>query len=655
MTTTPSFGRSTPGAPVTPGTPHRGPHPVVAAVTPSVRTVRRRRNGVVAGLAWGLVLALVALLVPAGAAVGPDGVGPRFPSSPAPVVDANFPDPDVVRVDGVYHAYATNSGGRNVQHRTSTDLLSWTERPDAAPQLGAWVGECSFAPGGATDRCVWAPEVTEVEGGYALYYTARDRASQRQCIGLSLADTPDGPFVPVGEDPLVCPTALDPPDLGGAIDAATFAEDGRLWLLWKADGNCCDRAAILFAQELSADGTTLTGQPVELLRNTEPWEGAVVEAPTVVERDGTYYLFYSANDFAGGGYRTGYATAPALTGPWTRGDAELLTTDLLQGGVRGPGGQDVVEGPDGGLRIVFHGWDPTYSYRAMYDSRLDLPADGVPHVALAPTRYQAEDAVIRDARVVPDASASGGAAVGGLDEPSSSVTFQVHAERTGPATLAVRFANGTLDDQGRARPAVHRMSIGGRTVGTVTYAHTTWGNWQTVTQHVRLRAGWNTVTLTRVEGFVEVDALDLLAADRERAPALTTPPTVPGDAVRYEAEAGVVVDARVRPDAGASGGSVVGGLDLPTSSVTVRVRAERAGPATLGIRFANGSDRGGYPVEATHDVTVAGRDAGTVTYWHTRWGNWTTVTHPVVLAEGWNDVTLTRATFFAEVDAVDVW
>ena len=72
-------------------------------------------------------------------------------------------------------------------------LRQRSPQPDAAPQLGDWVGECSFTPGGATDNCVWAPEVTEVAGGYALYYTARDATSGRQCIGVSTSASPDGP------------------------------------------------------------------------------------------------------------------------------------------------------------------------------------------------------------------------------------------------------------------------------------------------------------------------------------------------------------------------------------------------------------------------------------------------------------------------------
>ncbi|MEJ5945675.1 family 43 glycosylhydrolase [Pseudokineococcus basanitobsidens] len=605
----------------------------------------------------GALLAL-GLLTPAATATalgGDDAAPPRQPvdahRTTQPVVDDNFADPDVLLVGGVYHAYATNSDGQNVQHRTSRNLRTWTTQDDVLPVLGDWVGPCSFAPGGATDSCVWAPEVTAVGDGYALYYTARDEASGRQCIGVATSSSPDGPFQPVGDDPLVCPTAQDPPDLGGAIDASTYAEDGRLWLLWKADGNCCSKPATIFVQPLSADGTTLTGPATELIRNDQPWEGAVVEAPTIVRHDGTYYLFYSANDFYGGAYRTGYATAPALTGPYTKAGTELMTSDLFQGDVRGPGGQDVITTRDGSTAVVFHGWDPTFSYRAIYTSPLVWGADGVPAVTAAATRYEAEDGEVTNARVVADTSASGGEKVGGLDAADSSVSVRVHSERTTRATLGIRYANGSLDG-GQRVLATDALTVNGQDGGTVTFLHTGWENWQRVETRVKLRAGWNTVTLTTATFFAELDAVDV--DDHRLQPAAPVHPQDPADATRYEAEAGVVTHARVVDDAGASGGAKVGGLDFADSSVSVQVWVDRAGWTTLGIRFANGSERGGYPLAATHRLTVDGADAGLVTYPHTRWGNWQTLEHDARLEQGWNTVTLTRVSWYAEIDAVDV-
>ena len=89
---------------------------------------------------------------------------------------------------------------------------------------------------------------------------------------------------------------------------------------------------------------------------------------------------------------------------------------------------------------------------------------------------------------------------------------------------------------------------------------------------------------------------------------------------------------------------------------------------TLVVGLARWSADGGADVLAERAVASGNRhaelltpairdalaDAGVVTYAHTTWGNWTTVEHEVRLSRGWNTVTLTRATFFAEVDAVDV-
>ncbi|WP_313662470.1 family 43 glycosylhydrolase [Cellulosimicrobium cellulans] len=573
----------------------------------------------------------------------------------SPVVDANFPDPDILLVDGVYHAYATNHQGQNVQHRTSTDLVTWSAPTDVAPDLGAWVSEsCTFAPGGATDRCVWAPEVSAVEGGYALYYTARDATSPRQCLGVALSDTPDGPFVPVGDDPIVCPNGeAGTEDLGGAIDAATFVDGDQLYLLWKADGNCCTgKTAIIFAQPLSPDGATLTGPPVELIRVDKAYEGRVVEGPTLLERDGTYYLFYSANDFGGGGYRTSYVTASSLAGPWTKATTELLTSDRFQGDVRGPGGQDIVTAPDGSDAIVFHGWNEAFTYRAMYVADLEWTADGVPFVPQASDRYQAEDGVVTNARVVADGGASGGAKVGGLDFADSSVTVEVHADEAGPALLGIRFANGSFDGSTRV-PSTGTLAVNGQVAKTVVFPHTTWGNWQTSEHLVDLAAGTNTITLTRATFFTEFDAFDVYPATRDPRP--SAPPVIPSDATRYEFEDGVITRGSVGSASGASGGQKVGGLDFLDSSVALQVHAEEAGPYTLGVRFANGSERGGYTLASTSTVTVNGADAGVVTFPHTTWGNWQSVTHEVELQQGWNTVALTKLTWYTELDALDVF
>jgi len=268
-----------------------------------------------------------------------------------PVIDDDFPDPDVLEVDGTYYAYATNGNNRNVRVARSTDLVAWEELGDAMPQLPSWV-----IPGKT-----WAPEVTELEPGrFALYFTATNFRPAVQCIGVAVADSPEGPFEAAGEGMLVCPE-----DEGGAIDASTFLDDdGTRYLLWKNDGNCCGLDTWLQLAPLAPDGLSLAGPVTRLVQQDLPWEGHLVEAPTLVERDGTYALLYSANDYGSNAYAIGYATASSVTGPYTKGEQPLLTTYRDPRFV-GPGGQDVVSGPDGADRLVFHSWYVGQTYRAM--------------------------------------------------------------------------------------------------------------------------------------------------------------------------------------------------------------------------------------------------------------------------------------------------
>ncbi|GAA4606129.1 hypothetical protein BJY16_005670 [Actinoplanes octamycinicus] len=452
-------------------------------------------------LTAGLLTASVAEAAPITPPAQPVQAVPAAAPAAGPVIDENFADPDVMKVGRTYYAYATNSDGRHIKWATSTDLTQWTvQAGDALPTLGAWADpDWTFPAGGAGDHGVWAPEVFATgPKSFVMWYVAHDRASGKQCIGAATATAPGGPFVP-RDTALVCT-----PETGGAIDASSYLENGRRYILWKNDGNCCAQDTWIHLQQVSSDGLRRVGAETQLIKQNKPFEGILVEAPTLWKHGTTYVLFYSANFFGNGSYLSSYATSTSLRGPYTKSEVPLMTTDAFAGAVRGPGGQDIVVGPDGQDRIIFHGWDPSFTYRAVYERRLDWRGSR-PIVQGAKIRYEAEDADFTRANArYAVGGASNGVVVGGIDFADSRVTFRVFVPRAGTYRLFTRFANGS--DAGAAS---HTLVVNGAADGTVDYPRTGWDNWQVVERDVTLKAGTNTISYGKGLNYAELDAIDV--------------------------------------------------------------------------------------------------------------------------------------------------
>jgi len=268
-----------------------------------------------------------------------------------PVIRADFPDPDILVVDGVFYAYATNADGKHIQVARSHDLEQWNMLPDALPILPDWAS--------SSGEQVWAPAVLKINDQYVMYYTAHDQASDRQCIGVATSLRPEGPFHDTRALPFVCPSSL-----GGAIDASPLHDGDQLYLYFKSDGNCCGLKTHIWGQELAADGLSLLGKPVSLLSNDQSWEGSVVEAPQMLKHDGAYYLFYSGNDYANAHYAVGYAHCQSPLGPCIKptkpGSSPLIASpDGYTSSLVGPGGEDIFQ--QGNVTwIAFHAWPVSF-------------------------------------------------------------------------------------------------------------------------------------------------------------------------------------------------------------------------------------------------------------------------------------------------------
>lgn len=261
-----------------------------------------------------------------------EGCGGLFTN---PVIDHDCPDPGVVR-DGDHYVLTCTSGGFRLY--TSPDLVTFTEVGHAFP--------AGTRPGWASGD-FWAPEIHRVGDRWVIYFSARRASDGRLVVGAGTADTALGPYTDLGA-PLVTGPAP------GVIDAHHFEDaSGRHWLLYKVDGNAVGAPTPIFIRELMDDGVTLVGEPIEILTNDRGWEGALVEGPWMIEEAGTYYLFYSANAYASARYAVGVARSSSPTGPFTKADAPILTSNGAWGG---PGHGSIVRGPRGDWIHVYHAW-----------------------------------------------------------------------------------------------------------------------------------------------------------------------------------------------------------------------------------------------------------------------------------------------------------
>ena len=409
---------------------------------------------------------------------------------PSLVLDRDFPDPDVSKFGDTYYAYATNEG-KNLPWATAPDPDGpWSYQPtDALPSLGAWA---------RTGR-TWAPDVSQrSDGRYLLYYTAWHAASGRQCIGAALADSPGGPFAPVGTQPLVCPL-----EDGGAIDASSFVDsDGARYLVWKNDGNAIGATTWIHVQRVAADGLTFEGGPTQVLRNDRADEAGIIEAPVITKVGDKYVLFYSAGPYTTNQYGTSYAVASSVNGPYTKAFRFLMTTDSLDGAVGGPGGADVLRDA-GGDKLVFHGHRDAGG-RGMYVADLGW-ANGNPVVRGSRVRYEAERGTLNNCSVRENAAgASDGKVVAYIDHADSSVDVgSIYVPTTGDYSLHVGYANGS------AGTASHTVAVNGSAVGSISYPVTGWDSWRQATKDVTFQAGWNTIRLGKGTAFAEVDFIEV--------------------------------------------------------------------------------------------------------------------------------------------------
>jgi arabinan endo-1,5-alpha-L-arabinosidase len=254
------------------------------------------------------ITAAIAFLI-GGCAAAPQLV--RAPATYAnPVLDADFPDPTVIRApDGFYYGYATQSerGGRmiNIQVARSSDLIRWQQLGDALPTKPAWA---------STTQDFWAPHVERDGGRYIMYYSAKpDTSDERHglCLAVAVARAPSGPFTDIGH-PLQCGESFINIDPMAFDDPVTHKR-----LLYWGSG-----FKPLKVRELAHDRLSFepASEPRELVW-PNPTKGGfpvLIEGSWLLRRGGFYYLFYSGDNCCGpkANYAVMVARSTSALGPF---------------------------------------------------------------------------------------------------------------------------------------------------------------------------------------------------------------------------------------------------------------------------------------------------------------------------------------------------
>lgn len=240
-------------------------------------------------------------------------------------------DPTLNYENGNWWVFQTGPG---IAGKWSSDGVNWNDAAAIFPNGLNWWSNYVPDHDGID---VWAPELKTYNGRSWLYYSISTFGSRVSAIGLTSASN-----VATGnwrDDGLVVNTtnsnnynAIDP-DL-------VIAEDGAPWLAFGSWNSGIKLMRV----------NPMTMKPLGQMYSLASRSGGI-EAPTIVYRQGYYYLFVSVGKCCDGTdstYRIAYGRASDIRGPYL----DKNGNDMLSGGGSildagnsqwvGPGGQDIL-------------------------------------------------------------------------------------------------------------------------------------------------------------------------------------------------------------------------------------------------------------------------------------------------------------------------
>ncbi len=265
-------------------------------------------------------------------------------------------DPVMAFEDGIYYVFST---GRRIPVICSPDKITWENCGRVFFRNPGWTRDIN--PNLAD---LWAPDISFFNGKWHLYYAASNFGTQNSGIGLVTNVTldPENPDFEWVDQGIVLRS--QPGDRWNAIDAnLVLDENGEPWLTWGSYWNGLFMHKIDIETGLfdTADDTYHHLANRSAGKENNP----AIEAPFIIQREGTWYLFASFDQCCQGvssTYNVRVGHSDALTGPYVdregvpllEGGGTLILSEYGQW--KGPGHNGIfVE--DNVYWMVYHAYD----------------------------------------------------------------------------------------------------------------------------------------------------------------------------------------------------------------------------------------------------------------------------------------------------------
>lgn len=240
-------------------------------------------------------------------------------------------DPVMTKQGDTYYLFTT---GRGISAWSSTDMVNWERAPSVHDEAPAWTER--VVPGFGNRNHMWAPDITERNGTYYLYYSVSAFGRNTSGIGVATNSTldPDDPNFRWIDRGLVV-QSVPGRDLWNAIDPnISYDEEGAPWMTFGSFW--AGMKLVKLDESMTRVAEPQEWRTVAARERAFPTPDAsagsgVIEAPFIYKKNGEYYLFVSLGRCCRGAestYHVAVGRSDEITGPYL--DREGV--DLAHGG-----------------------------------------------------------------------------------------------------------------------------------------------------------------------------------------------------------------------------------------------------------------------------------------------------------------------------------